>query len=89
MKIKILYVIWLDHCSVSSWMDREEAIKTADMAEIHTVGWLIHEDKDKLVLALNIDSSNDNVSDAITIYKKCITERIEVVAKKTKKGKKK
>jgi hypothetical protein len=49
----ILEVEFLDSCSLEGWNSRDQlAPVTADTLSCHAVGYLVHEDDSRLVLAL-------------------------------------
>jgi hypothetical protein len=79
----IVHVIWFDAVSIDSWHPVDD-LKKDDPAEIHSVGFLIADNKSKITLALNLDSQNDNASCTMVIPKKWI-KSVKVVrdAKKT------
>jgi len=71
----LLIVKWLDHCGSTEWTTREAAAKTK-VPVATTIGWLVFQDDDKLIL------SNSNVDDDIggvdVIIQSCITEIEEI-----------
>lgn len=68
---KIIEVIWFDAVSIDSWHVVED-LKQDEPAEIYSVGYLIHETKNKITMALNLDSQNDKASCTMVIPKKWI-----------------
>ena len=73
LKFTILYVIWNDAVSFDDWTDITEI--STELAEIHTVGFLVSETQEVLSMALNYDKDNEGVSCMINIPKKWIKFR--------------
>lgn len=61
---------WVDAASNSSWTPLENYAKPNDF-NVHTVGWLIYEDKNYYVLAQNMSSAG-NCADRMQIPKKWV-----------------
>lgn len=72
-----VYIIWLDACSGEDWIDLAEAVKEP-LAEIHSVGFLMHKNQDRVLLALNIDQTNAKVSQYIAIPQRWISTIVEL-----------
>jgi hypothetical protein len=70
MAWKFVRVDWVDACSNSGWHSPE---KPTDLAKIVSFGYLVKEDKDKVVLAASLDLRMDGIGDSIAIPKGCIT----------------
>ena len=51
MSEKLLYVVWQDavHCSGDGWIDKQEYVP--DKTHVESVGFLVYEDDDCVVLA--------------------------------------
>ena len=50
-----MFIAWKDHVSNDEWLaSKEEAKKNTDVAVIHTVGFLDHEDKESYVVSQSI-----------------------------------
>ena len=65
-------VRWRDNCHSVGWKDAG----TVDtrVIEIESVGYLIHEDNDIIVVAQSVSDDND-CNDRLTILKICVLER--------------
>jgi hypothetical protein len=67
-----VFISWLDPLSEDEWVKRKDL--KLEPCEIHTVGILIEKTKKKVIVALNHDTVNDNVSCSITISTGIITK---------------
>lgn len=67
-KFKPVLVLWHDAYSIDTWTDIE-ALKKENSCLVHSVGFLIEQDKKKIILALNHDTANDNASCVMVIPK--------------------
>ena len=74
---KVVRVKWIDSCSRGRWTDVERA-REYELGEIETIGFQVHRNRQKVVVALNRDKDGD-VSDVITIPMSCVKniERID------------
>lgn len=72
--LQIELVSWTDAVSHDPWTDLDSAIET-NPHEIHTVGFVLFEDKHKITIAQNIDLINQGVSCIMTIPKPWVTKR--------------
>jgi hypothetical protein len=70
--MRALLVSWFDAVSEDAWTEIDEA-KKLQMHLIHTMGWLISEDKFRLVIGLSWDVEREAVSSFIAIPKSWIT----------------
>ena len=66
LKTQPVYVSWSDAVSQDEWVELDEAKKLKPHA-ISTLGWLIHEDKDCVIVCLNIDLHRPGSSQMISI----------------------
>lgn len=73
----MIYCRWTDHVSIDPWTS-EESVKKETLPVQETLGWLVHEDKSKICVALNRDKDNENVSCVMIINKRCIVERHDI-----------
>jgi len=71
--MKAVLVTWQDAVSVDAWEDISKA-KETNLHTIHTLGFLIHEDEDRYLIAHNIDLDGDACSQHIAIPKTWIIE---------------
>ena len=70
---KIVLVHWVDHCvDGGRWIHEIEAIKVR-IRKCESVGFVIFEDKENLILAQSRSDEGD--LNCICIYKGCITYR--------------
>lgn len=63
--MKRVAVTWVDSCSHDGWAEIAEFKMYP--AIINTLGWLIAEDPDKILVALNYDPENQMASQFIAI----------------------
>jgi hypothetical protein len=74
---KIQQIIWKDHFSSNGrWMNIEDMNLRPHMNV--SVGKVMHEDKESVVLASSWSQMNDLFNDPIYILKSCITVRKDV-----------
>jgi hypothetical protein len=66
MKYPIVYIQWRDATSVDAWELVSEAIAFRAHL-IHSVGWLIAEDKEQIMIALNFDPDSGDASQYLII----------------------
>lgn len=70
MTYPVVYIKWIDPHSIDEW---EPAISEHQMLEIETVGFLIKSTKDLLVVSLNYDPTNENISCTTIIPRRVVT----------------
>lgn len=75
--MKVVFVHWQDAVSEDAWEDIEEAKKSKPHT-IFTVGFLVDEDDDRILLALNWDPLGEAVSQTISIPIAWIMDQKEV-----------
>lgn len=73
---KLVLIKWHDAVSTDGWCDEDDEIESPH--EIHTVGFLIHEDKEKIVVAMQIDLDRSGYSMTMSIPKPWILKRIKI-----------
>lgn len=81
---KVEIVHWVDPHSLDPWTDIDEInLKPCD---IHSVGYVLKENKESLVLSLNVNDENKDASCIMIIPKVCIKSRrvIDVEPRKKK-----
>jgi hypothetical protein len=73
---KLEYIKWMDHSgfSESRWRAIEE-VQDLNPIMMHTVGWVIYEDKDKLVTVSTMHDDEETVHSEFCIVKKAIVHR--------------
>lgn len=59
-KFKLVIIEWMDAESVDAWTDISGVDKS--ITPIESAGWLLHEDEDSYILALNHDINNEKCS---------------------------
>lgn len=69
--MNIEVVSWLDHHSVQGWQIKPEVVDYIAT----TVGFIVHEDKNYLVLAQSLGNVGDAFADTMHIIKRNITAR--------------
>jgi hypothetical protein len=70
---KILYVEWIDANSHAGWQDRSEIAKDASVSRCYSIGFVIKETKEELVIATTV--SDDEANCWIAIPKSWIRKR--------------
>ena len=78
--IKPVYIKWKDHCSFDSqhWRDYETTDYLVELVVASTMGWVLKETDDVVVVAQTIDPKNEKFSGVMAILKSCIIERREL-----------
>ena len=72
---KLLSIIWVDaFCERSEWMFESDLAKSA-IYKVHSVGHLIREDNNEIVLCQNISQETDHISNCIHIPKGMIRKK--------------
>jgi len=64
-------VVWQDAESTDSWSDITE-FQLSELPNIYSVGFLLQEDKDKILLVMNLDPKNEKASMSTLIPRKWI-----------------
>ena len=78
MKYPLVLIKWSDHTASAAWESRKEAA-AAPLAFFWTVGYLIHETTQKVVVCQCVEDGGDGlVGNRSTIAKKNIVERHEL-----------
>lgn len=79
---EILYVEWVDSAGTPGWCSKEEIDHSKNIMPIRSVGFLVHDTKDALVLALN-HSHGERIGrpfgELMTIPKIAITKRTRIL----------
>jgi len=75
--MKIIKVTWHDATSCDAWEDLG-AVMNHGLHEVTTCGFFIHENDERLIVALNLDEVGNSASQYIAIPKAWITERKDV-----------
>lgn len=77
MKIpRPIYVKWKDNFSLrDGWGDTEGYKTTRNFVECESVGYLMHETKDTLFLAINYCEHNNTSADSMAILKCCVLKK--------------
>ena len=70
----MVHVEWVDSNSCTDWEEHHEA-RDLPVATCHTVGMLVRDEPDRVVVATNYDATNDRSSQTIAIPKGCISRR--------------
>ena len=61
-----VYILWHDACSSDHWAAHGDHT-SVNPPLIRSCGFLLQMDKEKVIIALSIDESNDNVSQSLCI----------------------
>jgi hypothetical protein len=79
--IEVMHLIWIDSESTNEWT--EVSNLNSKLTEIHSVGFLVHQDKERYVLAVSYDSDNDAANGIMYIPKKAVKKVRPLCAIKT------
>lgn len=77
--MKLALIVWKDAVSNDKWETYAEA-KLLKPAEVRTVGYVVTEDVESILLAMNWDKSEEHVSQTMVIPKAWILERRELLS---------
>lgn len=69
--IEVVHLIWVDSQTTSAWTKRKY-FRRIPLDEIHSVGLLIHQDKEKYVLAISYDSVSNKANAVMEIPARCV-----------------
>jgi hypothetical protein len=76
-KMREVRITWTDSMTVSEgWASIEDYVTSSSSVSCVSLGFLINEDDEKLVLAMNYDPDNDHVNQTIVIPRVSV-EKIE------------
>lgn len=78
--MEIHLIAWQDACSVDEWQTVPESIVEGALHSIVSVGFVVHETDDLVMLCAAWDAENDQVAQTMTIPKGWIQTR-EVIRK--------
>jgi hypothetical protein len=70
--LEVVHVEWVDSSAVSSWSDTSEL--SIPLNHVHSVGILVHQDKEKLVLASAWDFENAHAN-GVMIIPRCAIKK--------------
>ena len=69
-KLPVVHVQWIDSQSIGEWHDLCEVDHELDI--IDTVGLLVHQDKESMLIASTYDNEREAINAAIWIPKSCV-----------------
>jgi ABC-type dipeptide/oligopeptide/nickel transport system ATPase subunit len=72
-----VYIIWQDAVSCDPWQSVDDAISTG-LHTIHTLGFLLSENRKQIVVAMQLDMEGEAVSMTMTIPKPWILRRLNL-----------
>lgn len=72
--MKPIYVKWHDAVSDDAWIDKEDH-HDLETHVIHTLGFLVHEDRSKIIVAMQWDPEREGISMRMAIPKSWIIKR--------------
>lgn len=59
-KDRIVHINWIDSGGDGRWLSREDVINQGGLAHCESVGFLIHEDEDKIMIAGSVNKTPPN-----------------------------
>ena len=74
MNYLIVEVVWLDACRGEGWTDLLE-VKKSKLSYIYTVGYLLADEKDRIIVTKSVDEENETSGSYIVIPKINIKSR--------------
>lgn len=78
---KALYVEWIDSCCTNGWLQQHDIEAAGAVMTCQSLGFLVKETKDAIVLALNRSTSENTArpyGELVTIPKVAILKRTQV-----------
>jgi hypothetical protein len=77
MLMQIVYIVWKDTCHLNNWKHITEIAEWAENAEVSrivTVGWLVGEGEDWIVVSPTVSHANKQAHSPMKIYNDQIEE---------------
>lgn len=68
--IEVVHLTWVDSETIQGWSALDEV--DTKLREIHAVGFLIHQDKERFVLSIGYDQVNDHANPILVIPKAAV-----------------
>lgn len=68
--IEVVHLVWIDSQTTGEWTKRKHFRRPLD--EIHSVGLLLHQDKEKYVLAVSWDPTTKRQNATMEIPANCV-----------------
>lgn len=78
-KFPVYYVEFLDHCSHSEWLNKEE-LDDSKAIKVYLVGWLVGEDENSYKFSLEV-TEDGNFGDTICVLKGSIVSKKKLKVK--------
>lgn len=80
MSDRMVLVKWIDSGGDGRWLNRNDILEHGGLASCESVGWLIHEDDEKIILGLSLNRStqNDDVQGYMAIPKVAVSSVIDL-----------
>jgi len=72
LNFKVVKVCWVDPHSVDEWTDYDSD-EVQKVLDCESSGYLVHESKESITLALNLGLGNDQISCTLVLPRCCIT----------------
>jgi hypothetical protein len=69
--MRFVKLTWLDSTSNLGWLDKEDC----EMSAVESIGILVAEDKDKIIISTSYDKGSDRYVDPLSIPKRCVIKR--------------
>jgi len=86
--MKLYEITWLDAFISLKAYSQDNASNRKGLQELKTVGYLVHEDDLRIVMAMQYNTDKDKqVRNVTWIPKSCITSRVELKESKVRKQK--
>lgn len=71
-KNKLVEVEWIDSCSYHRWTDPDHLGEIAVPSDCRSIGYLLVNDKDRIVVVQSLDDDGGSASEAMAIPKVCV-----------------
>lgn len=80
LKRPLVLLEWEDHCDYGDtpWLQVDDIKENSRPTTMTSIGWIVHETKNFLVLSNSYVNEAPEVGSALVIIKSCITKREEV-----------
>lgn len=75
--MKPVLVVWEDAVSDDSWVDSDDR-DDLDPHQIHSIGWLLHENANRILIALSLDNTRNGASQRLAIPKAWIQKIVHL-----------
>lgn len=74
-KFKLMYIKWEDASGADGWIHIDKVRDAWKLAVIHSIGYLVHEDKKSYTLSMCVSESLPHIGAYMSIPKSCVVSK--------------